>query len=138
MAKSNVKNGLTLVDGKKFIATAQKLGLKVTKQAGNFRIEGEDSSKRMYVPTTERVHRIDLSGFTHALATEIPEAKRPTGRVTHWIDFTQTEGKILRDFYKIAREVLAGVKAQEPAVEQPAEAPAPEVTEAPAQEVAVG
>ena len=117
-AKVN-KQGLTLVEGGKFIATATKLGLKVTKQAGNFRIENEaDSSKRMYVPTTKKVHRVDLSGFSSPLAVEIPEDDRPTGRVTHWLDFTVSEKEILRAFYKIAKEHLATVAKVEAPAEQ--------------------
>lgn len=139
MASKTNKQGLTVVEGTKFVATAQKLGLKVTKQAGNYRIEAEgQSGKRLYVPTTKGVHRVDLSGFTHELAVEIPEDKRPTGKVTQWLDFTQSERDILRAFYKVAKSIApAKVEVTEPAAEiteAPAETPAEEPVQVAASE----
>lgn len=120
---------LTKVESAKFVALAEKLGLKVTKQSSNHRIEDETGTKRLYVPTTAKVHRIDISGFTHELGVEwakaFPGKAPPTGKVLQVVNFAQDEKLVLRDAFLIMKSIS---KAQD--AELPAEEPAAEVAEA--------
>ena len=123
------KHAFTVVKREKFEKIVSKLGLKVVEQTANLRVEDETGTKRFYIPKTKKVHRIDLSGFTHELAIDwekaYPGKKAPTGHVKQVIDFSQAEELVLRSFYKIAKSLVI-VKAEVPApaetpVEQPAE-----------------
>ncbi len=124
------KSGLTKVKGEKFLKIVEKLGLKCTKQTSNYRVEDAAGARRFYIPTTKSVHRIDVSGFTHELATDwdraYPGKKAPTGHVKQVVNFAQEEELVLRSFYKMAKSI-ASAPAAEPAPEEvPAEAPAAE------------
>lgn len=124
------KSGLTKVEGQKFLKVAEKLGLKITQQTSNYRIEDASGAKRFYVPTTKTVHRIDISGFAHELGKDwdkaYPGKKQPTGHVKQVVNFSQEEELVLRDFYKMARSIAA-VQDEEQPSEQPAPEPVAEV-----------
>ena len=134
------KHGMTVVSGEKFLAICNKLGLKVVDQPSQFRVADATGARRMYVPKTKGVHRIDLSGFTHELAVAwedaFPGKKRPTSKVAQVVNFAQEEKLVLRSFFKIAKSLVAkAAPAPAPEVEAPATEP---TVEAPAAEAQVG
>lgn len=130
LGESNtMPTNLTKVQTTKVLAIFEKLGLKVTKQPSQYRVEDATGTKRLYVPGTAKVHRIDLSGFTHELAvlwTDVyPGKKSPSGKITQVVNFAQDEKLVLRSIFKIAKSLVT--------VAAPAPAPVAEVTEAPAE-----
>jgi hypothetical protein len=134
---------LTKIKTEKVIAIFNKLGLSVTKQPSQYRVQDESGTRRLYVPGTNTVHKVELSGFTHELAVAwdevYPGKKAPSGKITQVVNFAQEEKLVLRSIFKIAKTLVKAAKAEKP-TEAPTEAPAPapEVTEAPPAEVAAG
>jgi len=124
----NGEADMTKIQTTKFIAIANKLGLKVLEQPSQFKITGEDPNKRLYVPGTKTVHKVELSGFTSDLAvlwTDVyPGKKAPSGKITHILDFSQPEKEVLKAFFKIAKGLA---KKQTKAKEEPASSPVSEV-----------
>jgi hypothetical protein len=110
---------LTKVESAKFVAIAEKLGLKVSKQSSNYRVEDESGTKRLYVPTTAKCHRIDISGFTHELGVEwskaFPGKAPPTGKVLQVVNFAQEEKLVLKDFFMITKSISKAQDAELPA-----------------------
>lgn len=102
-----MKKGMTYVAFEKFVAVAKELGLETSDKEGFVKVTGTVPNRALYVAKTKGVARIDVSGFTHSLTVEIPEAKRPTKRVVAGIDFRGTdEASILRSFYRVAKDGL--------------------------------
>jgi hypothetical protein len=128
---------ITKVESAKFVAIAEKLGLKVTRQSSNFRIEDESGARRLYVPTTTKVHRIDISGFTHDLGlawdVAFPGKAPPTGKVQQVLNFAQEERLVLKDAFKVMKTMSkAAAEGTEPVEEQPvAEEPSVALEQAP-------
>lgn len=88
-----------------FLAIAARLNVPVTSQSW-FKLGFEDATRHVYVSKSKAVKAVHLSGFTHPLGVEIPEADRPTGRVHQELNFAQPVPKILADFVTILREGL--------------------------------
>ena len=134
---------LTKIKTEKVIAIFNKLGLQVIKQPSQYRVQDETGTRRLYVPGTNTVHKVELSGFTHELAVAwedvFPGKKAPSGKITQVEDFAQEEKLVLRSIFKIAKTLVKAAKAEKPA-EQPAPAPTEAPVEAPAEqaEVAAG
>jgi hypothetical protein len=96
-----MKKNVTYIAQNKFVAIAEKHGLKLTEQAGFIRVELEGKlDHRLYIPKTKTVGRIDLAGFTPKARKGfkiLGEGER-FGAVHAQLDFSQTEGVILDAF----------------------------------------
>ena len=120
----------TKIESAKFVAICEKLGLKAERQPSQWKVTGTDPNRRFYIPGTKRVHKVELSGWSHPLAVTwesvFPGKKAPSGKITHVVDFGKSEKEILRDFFKMAKAI-----APKPA-SSPASSPEPVTEEAPA------
>lgn len=121
---------MTKVQTEKFVAICNKLGLKVERQPSQYKITGEDPNRRFYIPGTKTVHKVELSGWSHPLAVTwdsvFPGKKAPSSKITHVINFAQDEKLVLRDFFKVAKSLVAK-KAADPVVDSPPASPPAEV-----------
>jgi hypothetical protein len=94
-----MKTNVTYVDATKFeqlIDNGVELyGLIVTAQKGFVKVAGAKGNQ-VYVASTKRVGRVDISGF------EVPFGVEPAqgvfGQVRQQLDFSKPEDKILEDF----------------------------------------
>jgi hypothetical protein len=118
---------MTKINPDKLVAIANKLGLTVVKQPSQYKITGTDPNRRLYIPGTKTVHKVELSGWSHPLAVAwdsvFPGKKAPSPKITHLVNFEQEEKLVLRDFFKIAKSLAAS--------SVPASPPAPEVASPP-------
>jgi len=116
---------MTKVNATKLVAVAEKLGLTVVRQPSQWKVTGPDANRRFYIPGTKTVHKVELSGWSHDLAIEwakvYPGKKAPSSKITHVVNFDQPEKLILRDFFKMAKSLIAKTKVASP--------PAPTQTE---------
>jgi len=96
----------TKIKTAKFVVICQRLGLNVLAQPSQFKVWGADPNKRFYIPGTKTVSKIELSGWTHPLATTwasvFPGKKAPSPKITHVVSFDGSELEVLRRFYQIA------------------------------------
>lgn len=117
---------MTKIQSSKFVAVCEKLGLNVVKQPSQWKVTGEDPNRRFYIPGTKTVHKVELSGWSHDLAVEwssvYPGKKAPSSKITHVVNFAQDEKLVLRDFFKMAKSLVAKSK------KAPASSPAPETS----------
>ena len=130
----------TKIETSKFLAIANKLGLNVETQPSQYKITGEDKNRRLYIPGTKRVHKVELSGWSHELAVTwdsvFPGKKAPSSKITHILNFAQDEKLVLKDFFKIAKALAKAGKKAPKRTEEPVQTTS-EVTEAPAEQVLV-
>ena len=119
------KKNATYVETKKLLDIAGSLpGITVDSSLKTFhKIQGADASKRVYVPQTKTVARVDISGFEHPLA--VAHFKPPTSRVKQMVDFTQDEKAILHAFRRILEDGLVAAAAPAAPAEEPAAERAP-------------
>ncbi len=123
------------VEAAKFVAICNKVGLTVIRQPSQYKVVSADGRK-FYIPGQLKVHKVELSGWTHELAIPwglaFPGKRSPSPKkITHVLNFEQDEKLILKDFYKMAKSLVAVSVEEEPA-EEPASSP--ESNEAPASE----
>ena len=107
---------MTKIQSSKFVAVCEKLGLTVVRQPSQWKVTGADANRRFYIPGTKTVHKVELSGWSHDLAVEwsavYPGKKAPSSKITHVVNFAQDEKLVLRDFFKMAKTLVAkGKKA---------------------------
>jgi sulfite reductase alpha subunit-like flavoprotein len=114
--------------GKNYISVEQAtlvistVGLVTTQQGGYVRCESApNSTTRFYLGASaaaKRIGRIDLSGFPANIHLQLPGVitwaegrmlgivpEAPSKKVTHCVDFTQSEVDILATLYRLARFV---------------------------------
>ncbi len=120
---------MTKVEARKFVAICNKLGLAVVRQPSQYKVVAADGRK-FYIPGTEKVHKVELSGWTHELAVPwglaFPGRPSPSPKkITHVVNFEQDERLVLLDFYKMAKSLVK---------EEPAEEPKEELASPPAEE----
>jgi hypothetical protein len=105
---------MTKIQSSKFVAVCEKLGLNVVKQPSQWKVTGTDPNRRFYIPGTKTVHKVELSGWSHDLAVEwsavYPGKKAPSSKITHVVNFAQDEKLVLRDFFKMAKSLVAKAK----------------------------
>jgi len=122
-------NTLTKVQTAKILAIFNKLGLTVIEQPSQYRVQDESGTRRLYVPGTKTVHKVELSGFTHELAVSwesvFGDKKAPSGKITQVVDFAQEEKLVLRSIFKIAKTLVKAAKVEAPVEAPPATETAP-------------
>lgn len=111
---------MTKVQGQKFVAIANKVGLTVVEQPSQFKVIGAEG-RRFYIPGTKAVHKVELSGWSHELAVPweavYPGKRAPSPKITHILNFDQPEKLILKDFYKMAKSIALVEVPEEPEAE---------------------
>lgn len=80
----------------KFIELLKKEKVPYTVQTGFIRVEGP-RGRRMYVANTQKVRRVDISGF-ELQEGGVKPAGGKNGRVMQQLDFSQDEDTVLRNF----------------------------------------
>lgn len=89
---------MSKIDAAKVQSLVQKHpSLKITPQSAFMRIESPNGL-RVYASKSALVSRVDLSGFTYPSGpgiVDLPEDKRPTGKVLQQVDFSLSEEVIL-------------------------------------------
>ncbi len=122
---------MTKVEGQKFVAICNRLGLAVTEQPSQYKVVGPED-RRFYIPGTKAVRKVELSGWSHPLAVEwkavYPNKAPPSKRITHVVDFgDRDERLILKDFYRMAKDLAGTSQAPEELPEEPLPAPEAQV-----------
>lgn len=120
-----MKTNVTYVDAAKFetIISQSKLGLTVSAQKGFIKVAGQ-RGRAVYVASTKRVGRVDISGFEVAYGQE-PHCG-VFGNVRQQMDFSQDEAAILGQFEQLLTDLAA-----QPAVEKKLRAPSEPKADAP-------
>lgn len=111
-----MKKDITYIEAGKLETLIAQSGLEVKDKKGWTRVDGA-AGRRLYVPKTKRVGRVDLVGLSGQGTRQLGDDERH-GSVTHQLDMTRDEAAILATF-----ERLLGELATAPAVERPAKAP---------------
>lgn len=93
-----MKTNVTYVDAAKFETILLASGLTCIPQKGFIKVVGP-RGRQVYVATTKRVGRVDVSGFT----CELPgirdlDGSEKHGSVAQGLDFSRTEDEILASF----------------------------------------
>ncbi len=129
-----MKTNVTYIESSKFEATlalAKEMGLKVLDQRGFIKVTGP-KGYALYVASTKRVGRVDLSGFTMGQAGFVSPHCGPFGNVKEQVDFSLDEETILANF-ALALSTMMGLAPKEKEVKAPVEkkvkAPKPEAPE---------
>lgn len=111
-----MKTNVTYIDAAKFETIILASGLTCTAQKGFIKVAGE-RGRAVYVASTKRVGRVDISGFE--VSYGITPHCGPFGNVKQQLDFGQTEDEVLSAF----TQLLEDLKLQ-PAVEKVVRKPA--------------
>lgn len=102
-----MKTNVTYIDAAKFEAIILASQLPYAEQRGFVKVQGP-TGRAVYVASTKRVGRVDISGF------EVPYGVEPHcgvfGNVRQQLDFSKTEQEVLLAF----EQLLADLKAQAP------------------------
>jgi hypothetical protein len=114
--ENEMKTNVTYVDAAKFETLITASELPMTAQKGFIKVQGPKGNA-VYVASTKRVGRVDISGFT--VEYGVAPHCGPFGNVKQQLNFGQTEEAILEDFTRL----LADLKLQAP-VEKPVRKPA--------------
>lgn len=105
-----MKTNVTYIDAAKFETIILSSGLAHTAQKGFVKVSGK-AGRAVYVASTKRVGRVDISGF------EVPYGVLPHcgpfGNVKQQLDFSKTEDEVLSDFTQLLKDL-----AEQPAVEK--------------------
>ena len=108
------KSGSTRVSTAKLIKTCEQLGLTTKGRAGWILAwHGEDSKRRLLIHTGKKgTNCIELVGFEskHAVKHPCPPART----MTQMLDCNLTQSEILRNFYKVAKDLVAGPVVKKP------------------------
>lgn len=96
---------MTPVAQEKLIAILKEEGVHYTEQSGFIRVEGP-TGRRLYIANTQKVRRVDLSGFTIKHGAHAP-ASGEFGRVKQQLDFSLPEDKVLANFQQTVRYMMA-------------------------------
>jgi hypothetical protein len=99
-----------MIEIEKLLGIVTESGLKAEEQAAFHKVARPDGAKAIYIAKTQKVTRVDLSGFTleHAAIKQITadEAKElKIGRVRGQLDFTKDETVVLSAFRAALRAV---------------------------------
>jgi len=102
MANGNV----LYIDGSKFTATLEELGIPSTVQSGFIRVEGP-KGRRVYVAATKKVGRVDISGFTVEFGAKVPHCGE-FGNVKQQLDLDPSLGEdgIVTNFRALIEHML--------------------------------
>lgn len=96
-----MKTNITYVDAAKFetlcLAAAEKHGYDVTAQKGFVKVAGP-KGRCLYVASTKRVGRVDISGFEMEGAGYVSPHCGPFGNVKQQLDMSLGEEAILENF----------------------------------------
>jgi hypothetical protein len=96
-----MKTNITYVDASKFeticLAAAEKHGLAITAQKGFVKVGGP-KGRAVYVASTKRVGRVDLSGFEMEGEGYVSPHCGPFGNVKQQLDMSLGEEAILANF----------------------------------------
>jgi hypothetical protein len=111
-----MKKNVTYIAREQFEALIAESGLPTSEKKGWTRVDGQ-SGRRLYVPKTKRVGRVDAVGLSSDGLTALGEES--FGAVTHQLDMSGSEADILAAF-ALALEGLRTLAA----VERPAKEPA--------------
>ncbi len=105
------------IDIAKLLGLVGEEGLKVEEQAAFHKIAGGDSGRVIYIAKTQKVTRVDLSGFEikhpgikQISSTEAKELK--LGRVRGQVDFTRDEKTVVGAFKAALRMVKNGAEGR--------------------------
>jgi hypothetical protein len=120
-----MKTNVTYIDAAKFEQSILALGLKATVQKGFVKVEGP-KGRAVYVASTKRVGRVDISGFEMEGPGYVTPHVGPFGNVKQQLDMSLTEEEILANFANL----LTHMSSLEP-VEKTARTPAAPRTDAP-------
>jgi hypothetical protein len=102
-----MKTNVTYVDAAKFETIILASELPMTGQKGFVKVQGP-TGRAVYVASTKRVGRVDISGFE--VSYGVTPHCGPFGNVKQQLDFSKPEDEILSDF----TQLLADLKAQAP------------------------
>lgn len=111
-----MKKNVNYVERAKFEELIAASGLPTSDKKGWTRVDGQ-AGRRLYVPKTKRVGRIDCAGLSGEGLRLLPEDEAH-GAVTHGVDFSLTEEQVLAAF-SAALDGLASLEA----VAKPAKEP---------------
>lgn len=117
-----MKTNVTYVDAAKFETIIVASGLPYSAQKGFVKVAGP-TGRNVYVASTKRVGRVDISGFE--VSYGVSPHCGPFGNVKQQLDFSKPEDEILSDF----TQLLADLKAQAPAEKKERKAPAKKADE---------
>lgn len=114
-----MKKNVTYILAAAFETAIQESGLTTSEKSGWIRVDGQNG-RRLYVPKTKKVGRVDLVGIGHSASpagvTSLGEGK--FGAVTHQLNFDRSESEVLAMFSALLEELKTA-----PAVEKPAKEP---------------
>lgn len=117
-----MKTNVTYVDAAKFetlvLAAAEKHGYAVTTQKGFVKVAGP-KGRVLYVASTKRVGRVDISGFEMEGAGYVSPHCGPFGNVKQQLDFSLGEDAILSNMAALL-DHMATLAPVEKAIRQPA------------------
>lgn len=119
-----MKTNVTYIDACHFENIIAESGLPATLQKGFVRVDGP-KGRRLYVASTKRVGRVDISGFEVSLGGQAPHCG-PFGNVKQQLDMSLPQEEVLENF-----RWLLVTMASLPAVEKPARKPAAAKADAP-------
>lgn len=117
-----MKTNVTYIDAAKFEAIIIASGLPFSAQKGFVKVQGP-TGRNVYVASTKRVGRVDISGFE--VSYGVAPHCGPFGNVKQQLDFSKPEDGVLSDFTKL----LGDLKAQAPAEKKERKAPAKKADE---------
>jgi len=115
-----MKTNVTYIDASKFEALILASGLPVAAQKGFVKVQGP-KGRQVYVASTKRVGRVDISGF------EMPEGPGyvtphcgPFGNVKQQLDFSLGEDEVLANFAALLEHMKALAPVEKAARKAPA------------------
>lgn len=118
----------------KFELICKKLDLEIKVKSGSFKVWPKSGSikKSMDITTSKKGQTVQiiLVGFESNIGT-IPHPKPPADTVTQMLDFSLDEKEVLRNFFLVAKSLVAACPPanKEAPASTPAPAPAPVLEE---------
>lgn len=119
-----MKTNVTYIDAAKFEALIVASGLTMAGQKGFVKVMGP-KGRVVYVASTKRVGRVDISGFEMEGPGYVTPHCGPFGNVKQQLDFSLPEDEVLSNFQKL----LAHMATLSPVEKAPRKAPAPKADE---------
>lgn len=111
-----MKKNVTYIAHEQFVALIAASGLPCVEKAGWLKVCGA-TGRRLYVPKTKRVGRVDLVGFPDGEGVRALGGES-FGSVTHQLDMSRTEAEILATFGALL-DALHVMPAAEPKARAP-------------------
>jgi hypothetical protein len=118
-----MKTNVTYVDASKFetlcLAAAEKHGYAITAQKGFVKVAGP-KGRSLYVASTKRVGRVDISGFEMEGAGYVSPHCGPFGNVKQQLDMSLGEEAILTNFQTLLDHMATLAPVAKPERKAPA------------------